>query len=336
MSTELRKLQSAFILEHFDLMDDETRVALDEADGKNQMILSLTSRLYDKIVEKVDQIDYGTIPNSKGDITKVDNYNEMLECIEIMKGILDEYHEDKEPLDTISTAIDNIKSRTKTFEKAYALNVELPIVLYNTMVLAVVGSISFLIATCIEFIKQPGDDSFAISLDKAAYYKEKENLLLNNLRRFNKSCQKGEIDAALDTVFAMNAKNLAGSVSLASVGGIALIGLCFCIVPMLQELVYFYYHMRQSVSDYFAIQAELLDMNYNNVQYRTDISAADKKMIVSKQKKISDGFKKTSQFFAVKAKSANKDTSNSIKTTEKYTKAALDSPMDRDDSDSLF
>lgn len=339
MTRTNRLLESVFIESNFDMSDTETRSAFNEADDKNHMILSLTSKLYDKIIDKVDQIDFGTIPLSGGDIKKIDSYDNIIECIDIIDKIIDNYNETHEPIDVIRGAIDNIDMRTKVFQKAYTLNIELPIVLYNTIVLAIVGSVSLMISACIEYIKNPNNESFEVALDKASYYKEKENLLMKNLRRFNSSCSKGEIDAALDAVFEIKSKKIIGTYSLSIVSGIALVGLCFCIVPILQEVVYFYFYMRQSVSDYLDMQASLLDMNYANIQYRNDLTESEKKKIVSKQKKISENFKKISSFFAVKSKDAHKKTKNDIDSSKevKIKKSDLDSFNNNDDdSDSLF
>ena len=117
----------AIMREHMDISDTETRrslIGLDEAD-KSKMLVSLTSKLYDKIVEKVDDINYGTIPASRGDITKIENYESMMECIDIIYSILKQYNQNTEPVDTIITAINNVKSRKDLFVRAYMMNVEL-------------------------------------------------------------------------------------------------------------------------------------------------------------------------------------------------------------------
>ena len=41
---------------------------------QNTVILSLTSRLYKMIVDKADDIDFGQIPNTNGDVTKLKEY----------------------------------------------------------------------------------------------------------------------------------------------------------------------------------------------------------------------------------------------------------------------
>ena len=78
------------------------------------------------------------------------------------------------------------------------MNVELGIVLYNTMVLSIVSSLSYLIATSIDFIKNPTDDIFQMSLDRVGYAKTTQSMLYNDLRKFNISCKKGEVDKTLD------------------------------------------------------------------------------------------------------------------------------------------
>ena len=296
--------------EHMDISDTETRrslIGLDEAD-KSKMLVSLTSKLYDKIVEKVDDINYGTIPASRGDITKIENNNSMTECLDIIYSILKQYDQNTEPVDTVVTAINNIKSRKELFTKAYAINAELPIVFYNTIVLSIVSSVSFLIATSIEFIKNPGDDSFTVSLDKVAYVKTSHNLLLDNLRKFNTSCAKGDLDRSLNECMKVYSKNLSGTAIVLS--SIALLTLAKVIIPILQELTYFFFAVPQSISDYFAVQADLLQMNTSNVIYR-DIDEDKKKKIINKQLKIVDKFRKISNFFNIEYKKAEKKTKES-------------------------
>ena len=312
MTTQYARIYDEIFREWFDINDEETRstyVSVNEAD-KSQMIVSLTSRLYDKIMEKVDDIDFGSIPASRGDITKIENYESMMECLDILRNILIQYNQPTEPVDTVYTAIENIKSREKLFSRAFTLGAELPIVLYNTMVLSIVSSISFLIAGCIEYIKNPEDDSYTISLDKAAYHRTSQNLLFEDLRKFNQACSRREFDEAMESVIkgSVNPKQLTGIDAL----GIALsigviVSLSKQIIPLLQELVYFFVHSRQSISDYFAVQADLITINASNVIYKSDISDSEKKSIINKQNKIAGTFRKISNFFDIDYKKAERD-----------------------------
>lgn len=188
------------IRENFNLSDTRTRkyiVALEDA-GQEQLLAALSSALYDKIVSKVDDIDFGTIPLSRGDITKVEGFAGTEECLNIIRRLVIEYKQDTSIVDVVITAIQNIKDRKPTFIKAYALNVELPMVIYNTMVLSIERSTSLMIATCMEYVKDPASESPKAALDKVAYQKTMDDLLFKQLISFNNMCTKGTLDKTLD------------------------------------------------------------------------------------------------------------------------------------------
>lgn len=316
--SEFRKVVS----EHLDIFDEETRnivLAVSEAD-QNQVLSSLASKLYDNIVKKVDNIDFGSIPNSKGDITKVENYTQLMQCVELMESIMQEYKQDISPILTVKESIENIKSRTDIWEKAYTLNIELPIVLYNTIVLAIVSSISFLISSTIEFVATPGETSFEIAVNSVSLKKTKSSLLFKNLERFNKSCTNGELDKAIEAIMDGNKNNLLGSTAVPyAIAAIAITTIVVNIIPILRELIFFFYNSRQSLSDYFAIQADLLQMNADNITYNSSKPTSEKKKIQKKQMKVVDKFRKISTILAVKCKKAEKDAEKEAKTmTKKY------------------
>lgn len=190
------------INENFDLNDNATRrfiVALEDSE-QTQLMAALSSALYDKIVKKVDVIDFGSIPRSRGDITKVDGFNDTVECLTIMKNLVKEYRQDPTIVDNVLSAIENLKNRKGMFMKAYALNVELPMMLYNLTVAAIEESVSFLISVCIQYIKDPETKEIAIALDKVAYNNTKQNMLYEQIVGFNSACASGELDNAVQTI----------------------------------------------------------------------------------------------------------------------------------------
>lgn len=203
----MNEYQSLF-REFFDVSDKPTRkciVALEDTE-QDQLLTALSSKLYDMIVAKVDQIDFGTIPRSRGDITKVDGFTNTEECIKIVRQIVSEYRADTEVVDTVITAIQNIKDRKGLFIKSFAMNAELPIILYNTMVLAIEQSVSFLISVCISYIKDPETQSINAALDKVAYNNTRDNLLFEQLTEFNSACQNKSVDNLIEEVIKNGAK----------------------------------------------------------------------------------------------------------------------------------
>ena len=187
------------INEYFDLVDTPTRkciVALEDSE-QSQMLSALSSALYDKIVEKVDKIDFGTIPRSRGDITKVDGYENTIECLRIIHRLVEEYHQDPTIVDDILGAIENIKERKAVFMKAFALGIEFPMVLYNLVVAAIENSVSFLISVCIQYIKDPETNDIAVAIDRVAYHNAKSNMLYEQIVAFNSSCADGSLDQSI-------------------------------------------------------------------------------------------------------------------------------------------
>ena len=331
----------SIVNEFVDLTDRDTLsyvVGLDEA-GQDQLLASLTDKLYNKIVEKVADIDFGTIPKSRGDITQIENYESMKECIDIIRNIVKQYNMSTEPIDQIDAAIQNVKERERLFSRCYVMNLELGQVMYETIVLSIVSSVSLLIATSIDFIKSPTDETFEMSLDKVSYKKTTEAVLFNDIRKFNIACKKGQIDKTIDGLAANGrAKAMTGAVAAGVVGKVVLGGIIGAIaakqiliplakniLPLLQSMVYFHYANQQSISDYFALQADLLQTNTANIEYRTDLTPQQKKKIIDKQLKVTEKLRKVSDKFRIKMKAAEIDSDKLAKSEyKKFQKEELE------------
>ena len=328
MVSQYKTEYDTLVQEYFDLNDTRSRrfiLSLNEAE-ENQLLVNLTNKLYQKIVEKVDQIDYGTIPKSAGDITKIENYASMCECLKIIRDIVKQYRQNEEPINYIESAIENVKVREREFSKAFAMHVQLGELLYDNIVMAIVASISYLIATSIEFIKSPTDDTFEVSLDKVAYKKTSNAMLFNDLQKFNIACKNGEVDKVLHGIADAKVQKLTGksnpvlSMSLA----LLLVPLSVTILPLIQDIVYIFYYTKQHLSDYFGTQADLLQLNQTNIIYRQDIDSKKKKDIITSQRQIVEKLRKISNFFAIDAKVAEKKASEEKKANKKkYTPEEL-------------
>jgi len=318
-------VMEAFV-QHMDIGDNMTRKAItymNEADQAS-VLASLTAKLYDKIITKVDDIDYGDIPNSKGDITKLPSYEKLRECIELLRDILKEFKQDTGPIEVLSVAMANVMSRKDLFGRAFKYKCEMPIIMYNNTVLSIVNGVSYMIATCIEFIKTPNSDTFQITLDKVALNKTKNNMLYTNLKRFNKICEDGKFDKVMEEVIqahihggkneaaineAIGAAAAVGVIKAAGVkvaaflgglgpGGwialsvIALVALVTVLIPLLRDMVFMFYYARVRVSDFFDIQADLLQMNTFKLQNDPTIPSDEKERTINKQMKVVDLFRK--------------------------------------------
>ena len=330
-STIYRSKQFNECMNYFDLTDDLTRnvlLTVNEAD-QNVVMTNLSQKLYSHIINKVDDIDFGTIPESKGDITKIQNYDQLMDCITVMSEVLARYNQPTTPIEVVQLAVQNVIDRTDKFVMGYKLNIEMPIVIYNTIVLSIVSSVSYLIASCLEYVKQPEDMGFEISLDKAATIKSADALLFKDLTKFNNTCASGEFDKAMDFMLSAKAKNFTGGIMLgfsASAVAIALAAVLL-IIPAIRELVFLFYYTRESISTYFELQANLLTMNAYNVQNNLARDAKERKKIATNQKKIAEAFNKISNKVKVNYKVAEVKAVKDNTTVEK-TKYTQDDILD--------
>ena len=312
------------ITEHFNMLDTKTRrtlLHLNEAQ-QNSVVMSLTSKLYDKIVEKCEDIDYGEIPATKGDITKLSKYESMKETIAIMHDLLKEYNQDTGPVDELSVALSNVESRREIFERAYRYNSELPMVMYCNIVLGIITGISYMIATCIEFIKDPGSENFRISLDKIAYAKSKDHMIYNTLKSFNKTCANKEFDKAMEAVLKTSTKNFGGAVAAGSIAMVVL-GTILVLIPVLRELIFMFYYMRMRISDFYDMQADLLQANAYSIEANSTLDKSEQKKIMAKQLNYVAKFRKISNAFAIDIKKAEVESDKSKKADDE-TKMLID------------
>lgn len=305
--------------EMFDLSDDKTRrtiLSLDEA-GQNSILTNLTSKLYDHIVKKTTSIDYGKIPQTKGDITKLDAYEDLKDVLEILHGILKEYHQDGGPIDVCTTALTNLETRKDLFERAYRADCELPVMIYENAVLALVSGVSYMIAGCIEFIKAPSDETYTIQLDKIAYAKSKDYLLYHALEKFNKSCANGDLDKAVNDIISRRVRKFTGVAAGIIAGTVIGIVVIMNIVPILRELVYVLYYTRTRISDFFEVQADLLQMNAYNVEANSSINPEERKEIADKQIAIADKFRTIANKVQIDAKQSDVKASRDIEANQR-------------------
>lgn len=314
-----RSKQFKEAMDYFDTQDDMTRKVLltvNEAD-QNAVMVSLSNKLYQHIVDKVDDIDFGTIPLSRGDITKIDNYDKLVDCINVISQILQQYNQSTESINTVINALQNLQDRTDLFTKAYKLNVEMPIIIYNTIALSIVSSVSYLITSCIEFVKLPDDQGFDIALDKAALMKARDAILFKDLAKFNKLCDTGEFDKAMDFVMKQNAtqQGFTGGFELgfAASSVVVILGIILIIIPLIRELIFFFYYSRTKISDYFDAQAALLEINSYNIENNLTREDKNKKEIAKKQRKVAETFKKIANAIKIDTKTGEQKAEKDIK-----------------------
>ena len=344
------------VYEYCDLSDPDFKKRLlyvNEAE-QNKVLMSLTAKLYANIVDKANEIDYGDIPETKGDITKLKNYGMMVDTVATLRDIVKEFKQDPKAVNVISEAIANVETRKDEFTKAFRLGYEIPKLIYCTTVLAINDSIAYMIASCIEFIKTPKTESFDMVLDVMRYKKAKDYLIFSNLDKLNREFKNGNIDkimkaiskgavdramteASVDSINLANPKvgkklSLAGTILL----GVALAAVAiilFTILGIFQDIVFFFYNTKNNYSQYLEMQAMVMEANANNLDVNhPEWDDAKKKEVYDRQMKLVDKWRNRAEKWRVTAKKAEVDTERELKNIKKLDSDAFEDASKYDSS----
>ena len=343
-----REQYNALIKEHFDIMDNETRkvlVTINEAD-QNQVLGSLATRLYDSIVKKATDIDYGQIPASKGDITKIPNYLDIVQALTTVRDMQVATKQSTESADIIFTAIENLKKSNKLWDRGFLMDCEMIVVFYNTIALSIISATSLLISATVEFVKEPDSGIIDLELAKVSNHKTRDGLLFKNLEKFNKAYKKGDIEKTLEPLLRAQRQMKEsvennGTVVMENIAallftGAMVVGLLSTIIPILHQLTTSLYCLRQNLSEYLSGEADIIMLNAEKVQYNRTKTPEQKKKIIAKQHKIADRFKKWANKLMIKSTKAEKDAEKMIKDEQNNKKKIGDIVDDMPDSASIF
>lgn len=338
-----RDIWNAIIKEHFNLTNTTTRkclVSVNETD-QNQILANLASKLYENIVDRVADIDYGEIPSSRGDITKIPNYMELTDCLNTVRELFVESKQSTYTVDTIITAIENTKKLTPMWQKAFQTECEFPVVFYNTICLSIVSATSLMISTSVELIKDPDTGTVELALARASKSNSKDGMLFKNLISYNNSCKKGDVEKTMEGLIKAGKTMKEGAYSEAVIfsvilGASVVIGLVSCIVPILHQLTSALYCLRQSISDYFAYESNIIRLNALKLEYDTTKTEAQKKKIAAKQNKIADTFKRWSDKLRVTSTKAMKDANTMVEKDNEKKYDVDEVEDDLPDSGSIF
>ena len=299
-----------------DMNDKETRLTctvINEAE-QDELIRNITDKIYQKITMNITDIDFGSIPDSEGDITKIENYELLVDALQDLEDLYTRYRhrQNLTLIYVVKDAIENVKANKGLFIKAFAARADLPMMRYNTVVLSIVASVSFLISATIEFFIDPKTKNLNLAIDSAVLKgNSNDKLLLDNLFKFNKLCKDKNFSKFMNGLIQIKAKNLIGTSAVAVIG--ASIVIAVTIVPILRELVYFFYSCKTSISNYFEIQADLLEMNAArlNMEGNTDPKVA------RKQKELANKFRRFADKLSIQNKNASKEALYDVKDDEK-------------------
>lgn len=224
--------------------------------------------VYFKQMKGLKVIDMASIKKSKGKFKKLAFYDDLEKVHQTLNK---ETRVSKAQMKIIATAKANLIKLEKFFDDGYKLGQEVVMNTYEYMVMAILDATSILITSVTNAIVKGTKTLATIPFDV--------------LDKFNKQVREGKISHALSKVneaaleFEVAKEGIAVTVMTAVAAG----ALILAFIPLIRELVFYFYYVRMGISDYLDQLSMYLKINEVEVKNNPNFDSAKKKDIIAKQ-----------------------------------------------------
>lgn len=265
--------------------DRETLAALRTINESEQRSISyaVAEKLYDNVAgkAKLANLDFTEITKTKGDITKLDGFDELNETIKILDNAQSKLHLKGKAINVVATAMNNLMAKRSIFKSAFRTGNSILMDTYKFGAMAVIASTSLITISLTDyFIKPDHSGTISISIvgvhlskqDTREYTLLDQNPLIINLEKFNKMCETNGLEEVEKALAKVKRSNF-GGVEIAA-GAVVAVIVLYNLVDILRELVYYFLFAKASVSEYFYANSVALEINANKIK-GTNKDAAD-------------------------------------------------------------
>ena len=236
---------------------------------------ALVTSLYQSMLQK-DSVDFGQIPDSRGDVTKFKGYETMRESMRIVEELAQKQGVKVNEVAVVNDALDILVAHRNHLEKGFQLDKEFIILQYNYIVLACMTITSAPVASYVDYMKRVDRTELVLQTQASPSV----TLLLKDVQMFNQQSKSGKYGQSLKAMVDNGKENFIGAdgVSLAFLT----IGAAALIVPLMREMVFVFYYSRMRVSDMLDQQAKFLEVNRQSVE-ALSASAKERNAILKRQ-----------------------------------------------------
>ncbi|MDD3172198.1 MAG: hypothetical protein PHF63_00790 [Herbinix sp.] len=262
------------VLENATYKEKQKIYCMEQAELEN-IDNAMMKTLYDSILKK-SRIDFENIPNSKGDITAYSGYGPMMSTLDIIKRLLSVSSVSSSEIMEVENCIINLKNMKPVFERGFKMNNSFVQLLYCSMVASCIESTSLLSSAYIDFVKFPINGSFKLKIAKENF----SYVAFDSIKQFNKSVASGSMTKAL------KASDIMVKESFIAVGGItaAVIIAVLSVIPVLRELIFYFFYSKMKISEYLDYQKNLIELNETRIGKSSDIK--DREKVIKKQNEM--------------------------------------------------
>ena len=226
-------------------------------------------KIFLKIEEKTINIDFSSIDKSKGDITKYNEYNNIVKVLDFYKSLSkNNFTKDRE-YNILITLVENIKKYKNEFNIGYKLDNSLVKLLYRSSVLYVEQGISLLISSGLEIINIDDENK----IPELIYNKNDESIkysrnFFNHIDNFNKNCTNGNISKLFSNL--LNKENIKNESFISTVilffnkyllTTLGVLMLFAALLTFSQYIIYYFYLFRIKNANDNREFIELIELN---------------------------------------------------------------------------
>lgn len=277
---------------------------------RNRYVNELLSLLMEK-----SHIDFGDIPDSRGDIEKYKGYNGLVECIDILTKLMSTESEPNEYVNEVNKALNTLKINKIYYIQGFNMQNDYIELEYNSIVLAIIMATSTLMKEFVETVKSI-DGSYKLmtmSMNNKQYKPDMH--FINIVVKFNKVIDNDH-KKFLTAIRDVDIKdNFLGSSTLIGIGVVT--GGLLLLVPIIRELVYSFYKYRVKISEYMEQQASFIELNKSILEANAGIDSVKKMKIIKKQEGYRKSFLKISDKLKLEQIKASKNSKKNIEAENK-------------------
>ena len=296
------------LLENSTNYNEKNMIRALESTEKAKLDNVMVSNLYKSTIDKA-HIDFDSIPETKGDITKYKGYPIMMETLTTIESLASKNNVKIDEIEVIRTAISHLRAYQGIYQDGFALRKSFIELQYNTLVLACVEATTSLVTSYMDYLKRIDTIEFTIIKNRT----NNGSHCIEILRQYNNSVKTGECQKFLNAIV----KNKEGFVGMdTAMLGMVIAGGALAIVPLLRELIFYFYYTRMKASEYLELQAMMLEINRTHIE-SMNMNPKKKKEILKKQEQTMNKMLKLSEKIKVSQKVAKVKSMEEVKKEEK-------------------
>lgn len=174
----------------YDLLNEEQ---------KEIVVSEIMKTVLTNITAKIKELDTTKIDKSRGEIKNLDSLSDIQNAIKELTSMYENANSDvsitsvRDTLNIIITAIMNLSKNSSVFKDAYRTKKSVLIVTYQSIVMAIISALSYLISESVDFNMLPN-----VSLKNKIQITEINQI--KTLKTFNKLCKNGDFTMIHESV----------------------------------------------------------------------------------------------------------------------------------------